>query len=134
VKSPEYLEWVRKQPSCVTGDGGCEAHHIIGHGRLSTSKTSDVWAIPLTPRQHRHLHEIGWKQWEQLNGDQAMYALQTILRAVESGVLVVVAKPQRPIAYRIATKPKTKIGLRSKKPEARTSSTASPSRMLRRKP
>lgn len=31
-RSERYLAWVRSLPCCMTGEEGCEAHHVIGLG------------------------------------------------------------------------------------------------------
>lgn len=80
-----YLDWVRGQPCVVTGMYGVEAHHVIGHGRCGTVKTSDYLAIPLTREMHRRLHDKGWRAWEAEHGSQLEHAARTLERAVAEG-------------------------------------------------
>lgn len=69
-----YLAWVRTQPSVISSQYGCEAHHVIGD-RYSTLKTSDFLAIPLLPWEHALLHG-GWREWEAKYGGQREYSWQ----------------------------------------------------------
>lgn len=86
-RSDAYLAWVRAQPSVESGMMGCVAHHFIGHGRCSTSKTSDFLAIPLMPDEHRRLHDHGWAEWERQNGSQLEHAARLLDRAIAEGIL-----------------------------------------------
>ena len=88
-RSRAYLDWVKSLPSVVSGRPADDPHHLIGHGRLGSVKTSDLWAIPLTRDEHDALHSGGWARWEEINGLQAMFALRTIEVAVKSGIIVV---------------------------------------------
>jgi hypothetical protein len=87
LRSPEYLAWVRSQPSVESGQYGCIAHHPVGHGRLSTLKCSDYFAIPLTDAEHKVLHDKGWKAWEERNGSQLEHAARIMEQAIREGVL-----------------------------------------------
>lgn len=88
LRSPEYLAWVRSQPSVESGHYGCVAHHCIGGGRCSTLKTSDYFAIPLTDLEHKALHDHGWRAWEEKNGSQLEHAARVMEQAIREGVLV----------------------------------------------
>lgn len=98
LRSPEYLAWVRTLPSVQSGQLGCVAHHIIGNGRLSTLKTSDFLAIPLTDAEHRVLHDYGWREWESLYGSQKEHAADVLMQAIADGVLVLDKRAARFIA------------------------------------
>lgn len=91
----EYLVWVRAQPSVLSGHMGCLAHHIIGHNRCSSIKTSDFLAIPLTDAEHKRLHDHGWREWEAEHGSQLEYSARTMDRAISEGILVCDRKAAR---------------------------------------
>jgi hypothetical protein len=58
LKSPAYLEWVRRQP-CYWGDVACrpsEAHHYPPKGRLGY--TDDLSSVPVCHREHRRCHGL----------------------------------------------------------------------------
>lgn len=67
-RSERYLAWVRSLPCCMTGEEGCEAHHVIGLGwRLSGwgLKAPDAFVMPLTPWAHRMVHQrADWQPWQ----------------------------------------------------------------------
>lgn len=97
-KCPEYLSWVRTQPSAASGQMGCIAHHKIGH-RYSQRKVSDLLSMPLTDAEHKRLHAGGVHTFEAEFGkteDEMIF--QTWRRAIEQGVLVV----DRKAAWEIA--------------------------------
>lgn len=41
-------------------------------------KSCDYLSMPLTPDEHRELHQHGWKQWEEKHGSQWRFAAQTL--------------------------------------------------------
>lgn len=60
LEDEAYLEWVRTQPSCISGKGPCEAAHVrrlkYGSGTADKGKMN---AVPLTPEEHRDQHHGG---------------------------------------------------------------------------
>ena len=82
-----YLDWVKSQPSCISGLPADDAHHIKGMSSHPGAKPSDLWVIPLTREEHTELHAMGWLQWEFKYAPQLWHAKKIIDRAVESGVL-----------------------------------------------
>lgn len=86
-RSDAYLAWVRAQPSVESGMMGCVAHHVVGHGRCGTVKSSDFWCLPLTDSEHRRLHDHGWAEWERQNGSQLEHAARLLDRAIAEGIL-----------------------------------------------
>ncbi len=83
ARDEAYLAWVRTQPSVISGRMGCEAHHVISK-RFSSQKTSDYLAIPLTPDEHRKLHE-NWPAWEREHGEQRAHSSTVMERAIAIG-------------------------------------------------
>lgn len=62
---PKYLEKIRRLPSCVSGRGPCEAHHLRVKGERGVGlKATDRWAVPLTPDEHRDVHTVGSRKEE----------------------------------------------------------------------
>lgn len=84
-RSRRYLDWVKSQPSVISGLPADDPHHIKVKGYGGT-KTSDLWAIPLTRAEHDELHR-GVEAWEEKHGSQWKFAAETIERAVSAGVL-----------------------------------------------
>lgn len=54
IRSRRYLEWIRRQPCCVTGRPA-EAHHVKTRG----AGGSDYTAIPLCREEHEEIHRVG---------------------------------------------------------------------------
>lgn len=89
-RSKKYTDWVRSQPSALSGMSPCDPHHIKGHGYGGSVKASDILTMPLTREEHDDLHR-GWRSWEEKHGvTQPELICKTIKRAVEDGVIEVV--------------------------------------------
>lgn len=86
VESKKYIAWVRDQPSVISGQHGCDPHHIIsvGDGRMG-SKASDLLTIPLTRTEHNELHH-DVRQWESIHGSQWQHVAVTLARYVAEGL------------------------------------------------
>ena len=89
-RSDAYLAWVRTLPcaNCGRYPPSC-AHHRIGHGRVSSMKTSDLEAMPLCNDCHTLLHNQGWVAFEMVNQCQLRMSLETINTALSMGVVEV---------------------------------------------
>ena len=98
LRDPLYLAWIRSMPSVQSGKYGCVAHHMVGHGRLSTQKSSDYFAIPMTDAEHRVLHDHGWPAWEEKHGSQLEHAARMMEQAIRQEVLVLDPKVAKGIA------------------------------------
>ena len=46
-RSKAYTDWVKTQPSVISGMPGDDPHHIKGHGYGGTVKAPDWMVIPL---------------------------------------------------------------------------------------
>lgn len=61
--SEEHLALIRQLPSCISGTGPCEAHHLKSgpakDERGQGQKATDRWAVPLTVMEHSELERIG---------------------------------------------------------------------------
>ncbi len=89
-----YLNYVRSLPCAVTGRTRLvTAHHLVGHGLKGMGeKTSDFLSFPLVydlhlPMYPEGLHRLGHKEWERRYGDQRVFVMQTLVRAIHDGVL-----------------------------------------------
>lgn len=60
--SEARVAWVARSPSVVSGKLGCENCHVTtgGMGR----KADACWIVPLTPAEHRELHQHGTATFE----------------------------------------------------------------------
>ena len=60
-RSPQYLDYIRSLPCCVTGtDQNIIAHHVrIGTGGGTSLKPSDYFCLPLNSLEHQKLHKLG---------------------------------------------------------------------------
>ena len=86
----KYLDWVKQQTSAISFMPADDPHHIIGHGQGGTAVTaSDLFAFPLTRREHTELHDVGYLRWELRWGSQWKYVANTLKKAVERGVLTI---------------------------------------------
>jgi hypothetical protein len=60
--SPEFVAWIREQPSIVSGKGPCVAAHSRTGG--TRRKADACWNVPLTQEEHDELHDHGIKTFE----------------------------------------------------------------------
>lgn len=86
-RNQKYLDWLKSQPSCISGLPADDAHHIKGHGFSGTTKAPDWATIPLTRQEHTHLHYTGYKRWEQAHGSQLEHVARTLGKAIEQGII-----------------------------------------------
>jgi len=100
--SAAHLVLIRQLPSCVSGRGPCEAHHLTG-GPASAERgvgmrATDKWAVPLTHEEHMDLHTFGSKlerQWFVNRGVSNVYLLAEALWKVkgsEAAMRMVIAR------------------------------------------
>ena len=88
IRDKKYLKWVKSQPSAISGLPADDPHHIIGHGQGGMgTKASDYYTFPLTREEHTYLHNIGWRTWEGINGNQWRFVAETMQKAKLEGVL-----------------------------------------------
>jgi hypothetical protein len=80
-----YLDWVKQQPSAISGLPADDPHHLIGHCTGGT-KASDLLTFPLTRIEHGILHGKGYQTWEKMWGSQWKYVSLTLALAIESGI------------------------------------------------
>lgn len=87
--SADYLAKIRRLPSCVSGLGPCEAHHLrVKAERGVGQKATDRWTVPLTPGEHTRdsdaVHRVGSRQeaaWFKARGIANVYELAAALWA-----------------------------------------------------
>ena len=81
-RNKNYTDWVKSQPSCISGRPADDPHHIKGHGFGGSVKAPDWATIPLTRDEHDLLHNVGWRRWEEVNGSQLEHVARTLGEAV----------------------------------------------------
>ncbi|WP_227720568.1 DUF968 domain-containing protein [Yersinia proxima] len=82
-----YLQWVKSQPCCGCGDGGCDPHHIIGHGQGGmATKAHDLFTFPLCRICHDKLHD-NQRAWEEEHGNQIVLLFRFMDRSIGIGAL-----------------------------------------------
>ena len=87
-RDKSYTDWVKGQPSVISGRPADDPHHLIGHGYSGTgTKTSDFWAFPLTREEHAELHNIGYQAWEAKYGSQWKFVALTLAQYVEAEII-----------------------------------------------
>ena len=59
-QDPEHLKFIRSLPSCLSGQKGCVAHHLLSipGSRGVAQKAEDWWTLPLTWEEHERLHHV----------------------------------------------------------------------------
>lgn len=105
LEDPRHLAFIRKLPSVISGEYGCEACHIrtgsAVHRKKHTGagqRPDDSWCLPMTPSEYRAQHAMGdelafWRQHEidpfelavrlyEVSGDVA--AAEQIIRKVRT--------------------------------------------------
>lgn len=91
IRSREWLDWVKAQPSVVSGKTPCDPHHIKGYSWITGSggkiKGDDLYAIPITRDEHREGDDTGWDTWEAKHGSQLEHWAKIVGRAIREGVL-----------------------------------------------
>jgi hypothetical protein len=87
-RSKKYTQWVKKQPSAISGYQADDPHHIIGNGQSATGTTaSDLFTFPLTRPEHNELHQHGWRQWELRWESQWKYVAKTLKTAIAKQII-----------------------------------------------
>lgn len=91
MRSKKWTDWVKEQPSCVSGLPADDPHHIKGYSWLTGSggsiKGDDLFVIPLTRREHAHFDYMGWKTWEKVNGSQLEHWARLMAQAIRDGIV-----------------------------------------------
>lgn len=86
-RNQKYLEWVKSQPSCISGFPADDAHHLKGHGFGGTVKAPDWATIPLTREEHTDFHNSPITYWEVEHGSQLEHVARTLGKAIEQGII-----------------------------------------------
>ena len=104
--SAEYLDKIRKLPSCISWQSPVEAHHLrIKQERGVGMRATDKWAVPLTPAEHRSLHRVGSRlesEWFRKRGIDcyglaaSLWSNKHDLQAMYRVLLVHYHDPRRP--------------------------------------
>lgn len=91
-RSRKWLDWVKSQPSCISGRPSDDSHHIKGYSYITGSgagqKGDDLFVIPLTRDEHALFHSgITVLAWEEENGRQFEHWARLVRLAIKEGVL-----------------------------------------------
>ena len=87
-----YLAYIRKQPCCVSGKLGVDAHHVrLGNVGGMGTKAPDRFAIPLHRDFHREFHDLGMMGFETKYGIDCAKIVADLNRAYRP------AKPRKVI-------------------------------------
>lgn len=75
MEDPMHLAFIRKLPSVISGEYGCEACHIRAasavHRKKFTGmgqKADDCWVLPLTPSEHKAQHSVNEMEFWRSHG------------------------------------------------------------------
>lgn len=89
-KDKGYLHFLHSLPSVISGRYGVEAAHLsyanprYGHyGRGKGTKASDMWALPMTPEEHRESHSMNEVEYWSDVGENP-HSLALVLWAIYS--------------------------------------------------
>ena len=85
-RSRAYLDWVKQQPSCISGLPADDPHHLKGHG-YGGVVAPDWAAMPLTREEHTTFHNMGWQTWEEEHGSQWQHVAKTLGKALDDGII-----------------------------------------------
>lgn len=56
----DYVEFIKKQPCCITGRHYADPHHVISRG----AGGSDLTLVPLIHELHQEIHTIGQETFQ----------------------------------------------------------------------
>jgi hypothetical protein len=75
IEDPAHLAFIRKLPSVISKQYGCEACHIRSGSALhrkkwtgGQQKPDDAWTLPLLPSEHRDQHSHNELEWWRSHG------------------------------------------------------------------
>jgi len=71
-KYPRYVEWLHRQPCCVSGRFPVEAHHLTRLTPMNRMTRNDRYMVPLAPDLHNFgrcsVHRMGVTAFQELHG------------------------------------------------------------------
>lgn len=101
IEDPAHLAFIRKLPSAVSGQYGCEACHIRTgsaiHKKKPTGlqqKPDDFWVLPLTPSEHREQHsehELAFWRRHGIDPFELAAKLYEVSGDIEAGKAIIAA-------------------------------------------
>jgi len=68
LHSLDYLEWMRQQPCCLTGNPVADLHHLEAIGTRGHRKEPNqrhFTVVPLVREKHSELHDIGIHKFQE---------------------------------------------------------------------
>jgi hypothetical protein len=95
-KDAAYLAFIRRLPSLVSGQDGCEACHVRygspAHGKRHTGmaeRPDDRWSVPLTPYEHRlgndSQHSTNERKWWAAHGIDPLAVAGLLYASYQAG-------------------------------------------------
>lgn len=98
IEDPAHLAFIRKLPSVISGQYGCEACHIRTgsalHNKKKTGKSqksSDCWTLPMTPAEHKAQHsenEMAFYRRHGINPFDLAARLYEVSGDIEAGIRI----------------------------------------------
>jgi len=98
IEDPAHLAFIRKLPSVISGQYGCEACHIRTGSALhkkkwtgGAQKPDDAWTLPMTPAEHKAQHsenELGFYRRHGINPFDLAARLYEVSGDIEAGIRI----------------------------------------------
>ena len=89
-RNKKYIDWIMTQPCVITQMDAEAPHHIKGHGQGGSTKASDLFTFPLVNMYHtgdHGIHTYGYPKWEKIFGNQWIFVIDTIHKAIAAGIV-----------------------------------------------
>ena len=86
----KYRDFVKSLPCVISGMDEVIYHHMKGHGQGGSTKASDLFTFPLIDLYHtgdKGIHRLGYPDWEEEYGNQWLFVIDTINKAIESNIV-----------------------------------------------
>lgn len=98
IEDPAHLAFIRKLPSVISGQYGCEACHIRTGSALhkkkwtgGAQKPDDAWTLPMTPAEHKAQHsenEMAFYRRHGINPFDLAARLYEVSGDIEAGIRI----------------------------------------------
>lgn len=98
IEDPAHLAFIRKLPSVISGQYGCEACHIRTGSALhkkkwtgGQQKPDDCWTLPMTPAEHKAQHsenELAFYRRHGINPFDLAARLYEVSGDIEAGIRI----------------------------------------------
>lgn len=98
IEDPAHLAFIRKLPSVLSGQYGCDPCHIRTGSALhrkkwtgGAQKPDDCWTVPLTRSEHDSQHsanELGWWKSHGIDPFELAVSLYEVSGDIEAGTAI----------------------------------------------